>query len=76
MGEVGVIGLALAKPVFQVHGADAVGQPVVRKQLRRGQVLAFFVQLSPRVVAMEGRCCVTLGRSGSRRDSGRLSAWS
>jgi transposase len=37
--------LDLAKKVFQVHGADATGKEVVRKMLRRDQVLAFFSQL-------------------------------
>ena len=41
MGEVTPIGLDLAKHVFQVHGVDAVGATVLRKQLRRMQVLAF-----------------------------------
>ena len=36
MGEVSVIVLDLAKHVFQVQGADASGQVVIRKQLRRG----------------------------------------
>ena len=40
MGEVTTIGLDLAKHVFQVHGVDAGGTTVLRKQLRRGQLLA------------------------------------
>ena len=47
------VGLDLAKNVFQVHGADGAGQAVLRKKLRRTQVLAFFEELSPCVVAME-----------------------
>ena len=39
MGEVTTIGLDLAKHVFQVHGADADGATVLRKSLRRAQVL-------------------------------------
>src|SRR6516165_7356657 len=39
MGEVTTIGLDLAKHVFQVHGVDAEGATVLRKQLRRAQVL-------------------------------------
>ena len=41
MGELTTIGLDLAKHVFQVHGVDAEGATVLRKQLRRAQVLAF-----------------------------------
>jgi transposase len=47
------IGLDLAKSVFQVHGVDAEGRVVVRRQLRRSQVLAFFQRLGPCLVGME-----------------------
>jgi hypothetical protein len=42
MNEITTIGLDLAKHVFQVHGVDAAGATVLRKQLWRAQVLAFF----------------------------------
>jgi transposase len=47
------IGLDLAKQVFQVHGNDAVGKAVVRRQLRRKEVEAFFRDLPPCLVGME-----------------------
>lgn len=47
------IGLDLAKNVFQVHGVDAGGSVIVRRQLRRSQVLAFFSRLEPCLVGME-----------------------
>ena len=53
MSEITTVGLDLAKNVFQVHGADASGRAELRKKLRRDQVLAFFSQLQPCVVAME-----------------------
>lgn len=53
MGEVITIGVDLAKRVFQVHGVDAAGQVVVRRQLRRGEVLSFLAGLAPCLVAME-----------------------
>ena len=53
MSEVRVIGLDLAKHVFQVHGADASGRVMFRKQLRRGQVLEFFGRQPRCMVAME-----------------------
>ena len=53
MTEVSIIGLDLAKNVFQAHGADAVGAPVFRKKLRREQVIAFFAAQPPCLVAME-----------------------
>jgi transposase len=53
MSEITTVGLDLAKNVFQVHGADASGRAELRKKLRRDQVLAFFSQLQPCIVAME-----------------------
>ena len=53
MGEVSTIGLDLAKLVFQVHGADASGGVVIRKKLRREQLLPFFASQPRCVVAME-----------------------
>ena len=53
MSKIITVGLDLAKNVFRVHGADGAGQAVVRKKLRRDQVLAVFGQMPPFVVAME-----------------------
>ena len=53
MGETSTVGIDLAKSVFQVHGADASGAVVIRKKLRRDEVLAFFSTLPRCVVAME-----------------------
>ena len=57
MEQVTIVGLDLAKRVFQVHGATADGGIAIRKKLSRGQVLAFFADLPPCVVAMEA--CAT-----------------
>jgi transposase len=57
MKEVSTIGLDLAKNVFQVHGIDGSGRTVIRRQLRRGQVLPFFKKLPPCRVGMEA--CAT-----------------
>ncbi len=57
MDEISTIGLDIAKNVFQVHGIDEKGEVVVRRQLRRRQVLAFFGRLSPCLVGMEA--CAT-----------------
>ena len=62
MKDVITIGIDLAKSVFQVHGIDATGEPVVQRQLRRRQVLTFFEKL-PRYMAPErlnGACRFTL----------------
>src|SRR5260370_21823370 len=53
MGEISMIGLDLAKNVFQVHGVDASGAVVVRRQLRRGQGEKFFAQLPACTVGLE-----------------------
>jgi len=53
MSEISIIGLDLAKQVFQVHGADKAGRCLLRKQLKRREVLAFLAKLSPCMVAME-----------------------
>ena len=53
MEEVTTIGLDLAKSVFQVHGVDAHGKMVVRRQLRRAEVLSFFAKLPPCLIGME-----------------------
>jgi transposase len=51
--DIKVVGLDLAKNVFQVEGVDERGHAVLRRQLRRNQVLAFFANLPPVLVGME-----------------------
>jgi transposase len=41
------IGLDIAKHVFQLHGVDTAGQVVIRKKLRRSELLEFFKELPP-----------------------------
>ena len=53
MEAVTTIGLDIAKSVFQVHGVDAAGQMVIRRQLKRRQVLAFFQRLPACLVGIE-----------------------
>ena len=53
MQTITTIGLDIAKSVFQVHGVDADGQVVVRRQLKRRYVLAFFQKLPPCLVGIE-----------------------
>lgn len=53
MDDITTIGLDLAKQVFQVHGIDASGAVVLRRSLRRGQVMAFFAALPRCRVGME-----------------------
>jgi transposase len=51
--QITTVGLDLAKRVFQVHAVDASGDVVVRKALRRSQVLPFFTKLPPCLIGME-----------------------
>jgi transposase len=53
MRTITTIGLDIAKSVFQVHGVDATGQVVVRRQVKRRYVLAFFEKLPPCLVGIE-----------------------
>jgi hypothetical protein len=53
MQSITTIGLDIAKSVFQVHGIDAVGQVVIRRQLKRRYVLAFFQKLPSCLIGME-----------------------
>jgi transposase len=46
-------GLDLAKNVFQVHGVDSAGNVLVRRQLRRAEVLRFFSSVQPSLVGIE-----------------------
>ena len=57
MKEAITIGIDLAKNVFQVHGVDAEGAVVFRRQLRRARVLPFFKKHPPSLVGMEA--CAT-----------------
>jgi transposase len=63
------VGLDLAKRVFQVHAVEAKGEIVVARKLTRSQLIPFFAELPPCVVAMEacasahhwGRALIELG---------------
>ena len=53
MQTITTIGLDIAKSVFQVHGIDAAGQVLVRRQLKRRYVLPFFQKLPPCLIGIE-----------------------
>jgi transposase len=57
MGQSVTIGLGIAKSVFQVHGIDAGGEVVVRRQKRRAQLLKFFADQPACLVGIEA--CAT-----------------
>ena len=66
--QITTIGLDIAKNVFQVHGIDADEKVVVRKQLRRGQVIRFFEALTPCLVGLEACATVHHWARELRRD--------
>lgn len=53
MDQVSVVGLDLAKSVFQVHGVNAQGEVVLRRRLTRGQLLKLFEKLPSCLIGME-----------------------
>jgi len=53
MQTITTIGLDIAKSVFQAHGVDASGQVIIRRQLKRRYVMAFFQKLTPCLVGIE-----------------------
>ena len=67
--KITTIGLDLAKSIFQVHGVDATGQVVVRKSLRRSQMLPFFAKLPSCLIGIEA--CGHVASLGARADQAR-----
>src|SRR6516162_7697585 len=59
MQTITTVGLDIAKSVFQVHGVDAQGKVIVRRQLKRRYVLSFFQKLPPCLIGIEA-CLLTL----------------
>ena len=57
MEKATIIGIDLAKRVFQVHAAAKDGRPVLRKKVSRARLLGFLAQQPPAIVAMEA--CAT-----------------
>ena len=67
MQTVTTIGFDIAKSVFQVHGVDAAGQVVVRRQLKRRQVVAFFQKLPACLVGIEACASSLVARAAGGR---------
>jgi transposase len=67
MQAITTIGLDIAKSVFQVHGIDAEGTVLVRRQLKRRYVLAFFQKLPPCLVGIRPAPRRIIGRASLRR---------
>ena len=69
MQAVITIGLDIARSVFQVHGIDAGGNVLVRRQLKRRYVLAFFQKLLSCLVGIGPAPRRIIGRANSRRSA-------
>ena len=69
--QIAVIGLDLAKNVFQVHGIDDSGQAAVKRKLRRSEVLPFFAELDAALVGIEACQHGTLLGTRNRRSWAR-----
>ena len=67
MQAITTIGLDIAKSVFQVHVVDAAGQVVVRRQLKRRHVLAFFRSCRHVWSVSKPAPLLNIGRANSRR---------
>ena len=53
MEQITRIGMDTSKHIFQLHGVNAVEAPILRKKLRRKDMMAFFAKLNPTVIAIE-----------------------
>ena len=53
MQAITTVGLDIAKSIFQVHGVDAEGKVIIRRQLKRRYVMTFFQKVSPCLVGIE-----------------------
>jgi transposase len=51
--QISRVGMDTSKHIFQLHGVNAAEEPVLRKKLRRKEMVAFFEKLAPTVVAIE-----------------------
>ncbi|MFC3061553.1 hypothetical protein D2T30_13190 [Sinirhodobacter populi] len=67
MEDITIVGVDLAKSVFQVHAANAKGRAITRKRLPRTRLLAFMSAVPPCIVAMEACATSHTGRESCRR---------
>jgi transposase len=76
MQTITTIGLDIAKSIFQVHGVDAEGNVVVRRQLKRRYVLTFLSEVATMPGWHRGRCIVAslVARTSVARSHGPLDA--
>src|SRR6266508_5426254 len=63
--KITTVGVDLAETVFQIHGVDDRGRAMLRKQLKRTEMLSFFANLAPCLIGMEPVPVRTTGRASS-----------
>lgn len=61
MKNIKVLGIDLAKNVFQIHGTDAKGRCVLRKRLNRPKLMEFIANLPPCIIGIEASGALTIG---------------
>jgi len=60
--QVITIGLDIAKNVFQIHGVDNAGKAVLRRKVRRDELIPLFRDMEPCLIGMEACATATIGR--------------
>lgn len=68
MADIRIIGLDIAKSVFQLHGLDDAGATVLQKRLTRSRMLPFFEKLPPCLIGIEACDVALLGASPHELD--------
>ncbi len=63
MDKISRIGMDTSKQIFQLHGVDEAERVVLRRKLKRREVLEFFGKLEPTVVGIEACGGLTIGRA-------------
>ena len=66
MNKITTLGIDLAKNVFQLHGVDAAGKVVLRREVRRAQLMKTIAQLEPCLIGIEACGGAHIGRGEPR----------
>ena len=69
MEQISRIGMDTSKHFFQVHGVNATEKVVLRKKLRRKEMIAFFKTLAPTIIGIEACGASTIGRGFCSRSA-------
>ena len=69
MDQISRIGMDTSKHIFQLHGVNAAEEPVLRKKLRRKEMVTFFEKLAPTVIGIEASVRAINGRGCCNRSA-------